>query len=58
MMFQDLNRLLDQDAASRAYFRSLPLPLQIKLQRHDGLIATEEELHRYAEFFSKLPPQA
>lgn len=56
MEYQDLQMLIDHDDSARNYFLSLPSRRQMQLLRHESLINTEEDLHRYAEFFSKLPP--
>lgn len=54
MQYNDLQTLIDHEAECRAYFSSLPLGLQLTLQRHDGLIHSDQDLHQYAEFFTKL----
>lgn len=56
MQYQDLQSLIDNSRECREYFTSLPLGLQLSLHRHDGLIHSDQDLHRYAELFSRLPP--
>lgn len=50
----DLQDLIDRDPASREYFNTLPLGIQLTLQRHDGLIHSPQDLSQYADFFSRL----
>lgn len=49
MLYNDLHELINGSASTRAYFMSLPVPLQMKLHGYNDNIHSACQLRRTAE---------